>query len=162
MYKLTMEFKTKEELLAHLDGGAVAASITTSIPTEVKTSSPTPAQKAAATRAKKKAAKDLEQATKVKEVVATAIAPTPVVAEAPAFDRVSALANVKARATELGTLGADESKVTEFFMNIFAELSIPPMKVDLLQDEQLSAFSEKFHAGAQDLVPVQAQASSFI
>lgn len=163
MYKLTMEFKTKAELLAHLGGAATTAQVTTSIPAKVEAATvthtvetgPTPAQKAAATKKANKAKKDAAVKAAAQTIVAEAVA-------APVFDRASCLATVKAKAKELGDSGAAEESVSGLFMDIFKELSIPPMKVDLLQDEQLSPFSEKFLARADGLVPVQAQPSNFI
>ena len=96
MYKLTIEFKNKEELLAHLAGEtATVAAVETSIAVDpVAEKKKAAAKKAAATRAANKAKKDAEASVVVEPSMTL-----------PVFDRDGCLAAVIAKKDEVEKLG---------------------------------------------------------
>ena len=153
MYKLTIEFKNKEELLAHLAGEtATVAAVETSIAVDpVAEKKKAAAKKAAATRAANKAKKDAEASVVVEPSMTL-----------PVFDRDGCLAAVIAKKDEVEKLGASQESVIGYFTDIFSTLGIAPMKITMLQDDQLSNFSAHFHANVDKLAPAAVETASFI
>ena len=134
MIKVTLEFKTQEELLAFFASDKKA---TTTVPTQEHVELPPVIEDAP----KKAPAKKKAAPKKVAEVEAVA-----------EFDREGSIAQIMNILTQVQASGTDQGKIAELFQSIYSELGIAPQKFSGLPDDQLVAFLEQFLSRAGELV----------
>lgn len=162
MYSLTLNFKTKEELLAHLQGEADSAN--NAIAQEILAANPEKK-----TRAKKD--KDvLAEVTLPKEesnVPSTAFPTAPAAPKSPLpFDRNIVVSNISSTLSDLRGQQVAETSIAKLFANVFATIGVPAGKISELEDGTLLAFNVAFYPEVQllrdSLAPKAPTAGSFI
>lgn len=163
MIKVTLEFETKEEMIAYFSNS-----------TEVKESVKSEEVSAPKTKAKAKAKEVVELVEPKVAVVAPSITATnnpfgnsannfgpKTVAAIPEeeieeviYNRTSMIAGVTEIYQMLSGRGMDAGAIGQEFGKVFAKIGVTPIKVSMLPDPQLAAF----YAEAKNLVSSNAQA----
>jgi hypothetical protein len=163
MYSLTLNFKTKEELIDFLHGEA-EAKIT-------ETSEVAAPAKAKATRTTKAKADPLANVvipeapsvpTQTQQMFATN---APLSNEA-TFNRNIVLTNISSTVNELKMQNVPEASIATLFMNVFVKMGVTGSKISELPDNILAVFNTHFYPEVQSLkasvAPQQPTAGSFI
>lgn len=156
MYKLTVEFDTKEELIAFLSETDEAAEVTVSKKSSKKKV------------AKKSAPKKEEKVEAPKEEVKAEIVQEPATKPTPsqaAFNRDACLKRITGVIGNLQSNGMQGNDLANMIAGIFADLGLAQCKIGDLEDSSLINFSMAFDKKVEEFMnetPDATSESSFI
>ena len=140
MYKLTIEFQTKEELKEYLMGTTDAVTVESHEDVPATPAKKAPAKKAAA-RVEEVATPSVEQP---KSEPARKAAPE---VKAPAFDRGEHIEKAKSLVASLKDSGMEGPSMMDLAQKVYAQVGITAgVKVGEMTDDQLKAFLPAFSA----------------